>query len=28
VGVTVLNDGSLLVADDGGNIIWRVVYKG
>jgi len=27
VGVTVLSDGSLLVADDGGNTIWRVAYK-
>lgn len=27
VGVAVLADGSLLVADDGGNIIWRVSYK-
>ncbi|ANE53394.1 L-sorbosone dehydrogenase [Flavisolibacter tropicus] len=28
VGVAVLNDGSLLVADDGGRIIWRVHYTG
>lgn len=27
VGVAVLGDGSLLVADDGGNTIWRVSYK-
>lgn len=27
VGVTVLTDGSLLVADDGGNAIWRVTYN-
>jgi glucose/arabinose dehydrogenase len=27
VGVAVLADGSLLVADDGGNKIWRVAYK-
>lgn len=27
VGVAVLNDGSLLVADDGGKTIWRVSYK-
>jgi glucose/arabinose dehydrogenase len=27
VGVTVLPDGSLLVADDGGNKIWRVAYN-
>ncbi|MEO8406430.1 MAG: sorbosone dehydrogenase family protein [Chitinophagaceae bacterium] len=27
VGVVVLNDGSLLVADDGGNVIWRVSRK-
>ena len=26
VGVTVANDGSLLVSDDGGNCIWRVLY--
>ena len=28
VNVTVLQDGSLLVADDSGNTIWRVTYKG
>ena len=28
VNVTVLQDGSLLVADDSGNIVWRVSYKG
>ena len=27
VGVTVMADGSLLVADDGGNTIWRITYK-
>ena len=27
VGVTVLNDGSMLVADDAGNTIWRVSAK-
>lgn len=27
-GVAVLHDGSLLVADDVGNIIWRVSYTG
>ncbi|HET6993347.1 MAG TPA: sorbosone dehydrogenase family protein [Chitinophagaceae bacterium] len=27
VGVAVLNDGSLLVVDDGGNTIWKVSYK-
>lgn len=27
VGVAVLPDGSLLIADDGGNVIWRVSYK-
>ena len=27
VGVALLADGSLLVSDDGGNIIWRVQYK-
>jgi len=27
VGVAVMNDGSLLVADDGGNVIWKVSYK-
>ena len=26
VGVAVLDDGSLLVADDGGNVIWKVSY--
>lgn len=26
VGVLVLRDGSLLIADDGGNVIWRLVY--
>jgi glucose/arabinose dehydrogenase len=26
-GVTVLRDGSMLVSDDGGNKIWRIVYK-
>jgi glucose/arabinose dehydrogenase len=28
VGVTVAKDGSLLVSDDGGRIIWRVAYTG
>jgi len=28
VGVTVLADGSMLVADDAGNVIWRVAVKG
>jgi len=28
VGVTVMNDGSLLVSDDGSNSIWRVSYTG
>ncbi len=28
VNVTVLQDGSLLVADDSGNTIWKVTYKG
>lgn len=28
VNITTLQDGSLLVADDSGNIIWRVSYKG
>ncbi|RYX84493.1 sorbosone dehydrogenase family protein [bacterium] len=28
VGVTVAKDGSLLVSDDGSNIIWRVTYTG
>jgi len=27
VGVLVLRDGSLLIADDGGNVIWRLTYK-
>jgi glucose/arabinose dehydrogenase len=27
VGLLVLRDGSLLVSDDGGNIIWRVTFK-
>ena len=27
VGVAVLADGSLLVSDDGGNLIWRVSYQ-
>jgi glucose/arabinose dehydrogenase len=27
VGVAMLSDGSLLIADDGGNTIWRVTYK-
>jgi glucose/arabinose dehydrogenase len=27
VGVAVLKDGSLLVADDGGNTIWRIAYN-
>jgi glucose/arabinose dehydrogenase len=27
VGLAVANDGSLLVADDGGNVVWRVTYK-
>jgi glucose/arabinose dehydrogenase len=27
VGVAVLKDGSLVVADDGGNTIWKVSYK-
>jgi glucose/arabinose dehydrogenase len=26
VGLAVLPDGSLLVADDGGNVVWRVTY--
>jgi len=26
VGVTVANDGSLMVTDDGSNSIWRVTY--
>jgi glucose/arabinose dehydrogenase len=28
VGITTASDGSLLVSDDGGNVIWRVSYKG
>jgi len=28
VGITVMNDGSLLVSDDGSNSIWRVSYTG
>jgi len=28
VGVTVGNDGSLLVTDDGSGSIWRVTYQG
>jgi len=28
VGVTVAPDGSMLVSDDGGNVIWRVSYVG
>ena len=28
VGLAVLPDGSLLVADDGGNVVWRVTYTG
>jgi hypothetical protein len=28
VGLAVLPDGSLLVADDGGNVVWRVTYAG
>ena len=28
VGLAVLLDGSLLVADDGGNVVWRVTYAG
>lgn len=27
VGLLVLKDGSLLIADDGGNTVWRVTYK-
>jgi glucose/arabinose dehydrogenase len=27
VGLAVANDGALLVADDGGNVVWRVTYK-
>ena len=26
VGVLVLRDGSLLIADDGGDVIWRLTY--
>ena len=26
VGLLVMPDGSLLIADDGGNLIWRVTY--
>ncbi|WP_198651384.1 PQQ-dependent sugar dehydrogenase [Dyella sp. C11] len=28
VGITVAHDGSLLVSDDGSNVIWRVSYQG
>jgi hypothetical protein len=28
VGLAVLPDGSLLVVDDGGNVVWRVTYAG
>ena len=28
VGVTVAHDGALLVADDGGDVVWRVAYAG
>lgn len=28
VGVTVMKDGSLLVSDDGGDVVWRVSYGG
>jgi glucose/arabinose dehydrogenase len=28
VDVAVARDGSLLVTDDGGGVIWRVAYKG
>jgi glucose/arabinose dehydrogenase len=28
VGVTIAKDGSLLVADDGGNTVWRVTGSG
>ncbi len=28
VAILQLPDGSLLVADDGGNKIWRITYKG
>ncbi len=27
VGVTVMDDGSLLISDDSGNILWRVTYR-
>ena len=27
VGVTVMSDGSLLVADDAGNTVWRITYN-
>jgi glucose/arabinose dehydrogenase len=27
VGVTVMNDGSLLVTDDGADVVWRISYK-
>jgi glucose/arabinose dehydrogenase len=27
VGVLVLSDGSLLISDDGGGVIWRVTYR-
>jgi glucose/arabinose dehydrogenase len=28
VGVAVARDGALIVSDDGGNVVWRVAYKG
>jgi glucose/arabinose dehydrogenase len=28
VGLVVAKDGSLLIADDAGNAVWRVSYKG
>jgi len=28
VGVTVARDGAMIVSDDGGNVLWRVDYKG
>jgi glucose/arabinose dehydrogenase len=28
VGVTVARDGSLLVTDDGGDVVWRITYRG
>jgi glucose/arabinose dehydrogenase len=28
VGVTMARDGALIVTDDGGNVVWRVAYKG